>query len=310
VAFIPHGTSRNEFGASQTCQVTRRSPHRLCHAVKSRIRRSSLCEPFGRYCGSSIGSVEWLAVGRLLAETQYKRHMIGLLARTTCLPYITLVNVLRVSANFATVKMASPKQFTVLHIGDDIVYNPDFYETFSSQFSIIQPSLEERQRDNFIAALKERRWGDFHAVFRPFWNSGGEMGKWDQELVPHLPETCRIFTSAGAGYDWADIPTLSKYGECNKAIQDKVHGADSHQESHTATVPAHHLRQLLIWRYGTFYPSSGTLSGALKPPSQVTSSNGSMLTSISKIQPSIQEADLLESLASATLVNALRGKHG
>lgn len=38
------------------------------------------------------------------------------------------------------------------------------------------------------------------------------MGKWDMELVPHLPKTCRIFASAGAGYDWADIPTLSKYG--------------------------------------------------------------------------------------------------
>jgi hypothetical protein len=110
--------------------------------------------------------------------------------------------------------MSSAKQFMVLHIGDDIVYNPDFYNTFSSQFNVIQPSLEERQRDNFITALKERRWGDFDAVFRPFWNSGGEMGKWDQELVPHLPKTCKIFASAGAGYDWADIPTLSKYGTC------------------------------------------------------------------------------------------------
>jgi hypothetical protein len=109
--------------------------------------------------------------------------------------------------------MSSSQKYTVLHIGDDIAYNPDFYKVFSTQFSIIQPSLEERQRDNFIAALKERRWGDFHAVFRPFWNSGGEMGKWDQELVPHLPATCKVFASAGAGYDWADIPTLSKYGQ-------------------------------------------------------------------------------------------------
>jgi hypothetical protein len=109
--------------------------------------------------------------------------------------------------------MPSGKQFTVLHIGDDTVYNPDVYKAFSSQFNIIQPSFEERQRDNFITALRERKWGDFHAVFRPFWNSGGEMGKWDQELVPHLPKTCKIFASAGAGYDWADIPTLSKHGE-------------------------------------------------------------------------------------------------
>ena len=112
--------------------------------------------------------------------------------------------------------MPPTTDFTVLHIGDDIVYNPELYKTFSAKFKIIQPSLEERQRENFIAALKERRWGDFHAVFRPFWNSGGEMGKWDEELVSELPKACKIFASAGAGYDWANIPTLSKYGKTNK----------------------------------------------------------------------------------------------
>lgn len=100
----------------------------------------------------------------------------------------------------------------MLHIGDDIVYNPDYYKQFALKFNVIQPRAQDRERASFIAALKEGRWGDFHAVFRPFWNSGGEMGKWDQELVPHLPSTCRIFASAGAGYDWADIPTLSRHG--------------------------------------------------------------------------------------------------
>ncbi|KAF1960442.1 hypothetical protein CC80DRAFT_439192 [Byssothecium circinans] len=111
------------------------------------------------------------------------------------------------------------KPFTILHIGDDIKYNPDHYTTFSQKYHIIQPPLVERQRPAFIAALKARKWGDFHAVFRPFWNTGGEMGEWDEELVPHLPDSCRIFASAGAGYDWADIPTLSKHGitYCNGA---------------------------------------------------------------------------------------------
>ncbi|KAF1849450.1 uncharacterized protein K460DRAFT_394277 [Cucurbitaria berberidis CBS 394.84] len=114
---------------------------------------------------------------------------------------------------------STPQKYTVLHIGDDIKYNPDLYKAFSQKFDIIQPTLEERQRENFIQALKEKRWGSFHAVFRPFWNSGGEMGRWDQELVPHLPPTCKIFASAGAGYDWADIPTLSAHGitYCNGA---------------------------------------------------------------------------------------------
>lgn len=76
--------------------------------------------------------------------------------------------------------MASNEEFTVLHIGDDIKYNPDLYESFSTKFKIVQPAHEERQRDAFIQGLKEKRWGNFHAVFRPFWNSGGEMGRWDQ----------------------------------------------------------------------------------------------------------------------------------
>ncbi|KAH7072101.1 hypothetical protein BKA63DRAFT_62461 [Paraphoma chrysanthemicola] len=115
--------------------------------------------------------------------------------------------------------MSFAKRPRVLHIGDDIVYNPELYKSFSSQFDIIQPPLQERQRDNFIGALKEKRWGDFHAIFRPFWNTGGEMGQWDEELVSNLPKSCTIFASAGAGYDWADIPTLSKYGivYCNGA---------------------------------------------------------------------------------------------
>lgn len=114
---------------------------------------------------------------------------------------------------------SNDEKFVVLHIGDDIEYNSEVYAEFAKKFKIIQPSLEERQRDAFITALKEHRWGDFHAVFRPFWNSGGEMGRWDKDLVPHLPSTCSIFASAGAGYDWADIPTLSAHGitYCNGA---------------------------------------------------------------------------------------------
>lgn len=87
--------------------------------------------------------------------------------------------------------MAPPKKYTVLHIGDDIEYNPDVYKSFSQTFNIIQPTYQERQRDAFIHALKEARWGDFHAVFRPFWNSGGEMGRWDQGAITMFSSTQR-----------------------------------------------------------------------------------------------------------------------
>ncbi|KXH25834.1 D-isomer specific 2-hydroxyacid dehydrogenase [Colletotrichum salicis] len=100
----------------------------------------------------------------------------------------------------------------VLHIGDPIKYNPETYAAFSAQCDIIRPSTPERQRPAFAAALRDGKWGDFSAVFRPFWGTGGEMGKWDTELVPLLPASCRVFASAGAGFDWADTQLLGEQG--------------------------------------------------------------------------------------------------
>lgn len=106
----------------------------------------------------------------------------------------------------------APKK-VVLHIGDPIKYNPETYAEFSSAFHVIRPGAAERERTAFIKALRERRWGDFHAVFRPFWGSGGEMGRWDAELIGLLPDSVEVFASAGAGFDWADTKLLGEKGE-------------------------------------------------------------------------------------------------
>ncbi|KAF3761863.1 hypothetical protein M406DRAFT_64956 [Cryphonectria parasitica EP155] len=114
--------------------------------------------------------------------------------------------------------MSSSKPI-VLHLGDPIKFNTDVYAQLASQFTIINPSLEERQRPAFLAALKEKKWGDFSAVMRPWWGTGGEMGRWDQELIPLLPQSLQVFASAGAGYDWADVDILAAHGilYCNGA---------------------------------------------------------------------------------------------
>ena len=104
-------------------------------------------------------------------------------------------------------------KLVVLHIGNPIKYNPDTYEEFSTAFHVIRPSAGERERTEFIKALKERRWGDFHAIFRPFWGTGGEMGRWDAELIGLLPDSVKVFASAGAGFDWADTKLLGEKGE-------------------------------------------------------------------------------------------------
>lgn len=107
--------------------------------------------------------------------------------------------------------MASSKP-TVLHIGDPIKYNPNTYSLLESQFTVIRLSAAERERPEFIRALREKRWGNFSAIFRPFWGTGGEMGKWDEELITLLPSSVRVFASAGAGFDWADTELLGKKG--------------------------------------------------------------------------------------------------
>ena len=119
-----------------------------------------------------------------------------------------------------TPRSASPSgpKPRVLHIGDPIKYNPVTYAAFASQFEIVRPAAEERQREVFAAALRDGRWGDFDAIFRPFWGTGGEMGKWDAELIGLLPRSMKIFASAGAGFDWADTKVLGERGESRRSL--------------------------------------------------------------------------------------------
>ncbi|CAN8097953.1 unnamed protein product [Discula destructiva] len=116
----------------------------------------------------------------------------------------------------------------VLHLGDPIKHNTDLYAQLESQFTVVTPSLEERHRTAFLAALKEGKWGDFSAIMRPWWSTGGEMGRWDTELIPLLPKSLRVFASAGAGFDWADVDILAQHGilYCNGAAASSEAVAD------------------------------------------------------------------------------------
>ncbi|PNH71356.1 hypothetical protein VD0001_g6199 [Verticillium dahliae] len=98
---------------------------------------------------------------------------------------------------------------TVLRLGEDIKYNPDYYsDTFTQRFDVV--ANEEPDRASFIAALKSKKYGDFSAIFRPHFQSGGEMGQWDDELISLLPPSVRIFASAGAGFNWANVDALGR----------------------------------------------------------------------------------------------------
>lgn len=62
----------------------------------------------------------------------------------------------------------------------------------------------------------------------PKGGTGGEMGRWDAHLVPLLPSSVKVFASAGAGYDWADIDLLAAHGilYCNGAAASSEAVAD------------------------------------------------------------------------------------
>ncbi|EMD88390.1 hypothetical protein COCC4DRAFT_205427 [Bipolaris maydis ATCC 48331] len=106
---------------------------------------------------------------------------------------------------------------TILHLGDDIRWNHELYGELQARFHVVR--TYSMGREAFKQALRERRWGDFVGMYRPFWNTGGEMGNWDEELISLLPASCKIYASAGAGFDWVDTRSLASHGTiyCNAA---------------------------------------------------------------------------------------------
>lgn len=105
----------------------------------------------------------------------------------------------------------------VLHCGDPIKWNHALYARFEKMFTV--KHIGSVSRADFIKALKNKSYGDFDAIYRPFWNTGGEMSPWNEELISLLPSSCKIYTSAGAGFDWVDTQGLAKRGivYCNAA---------------------------------------------------------------------------------------------
>ena len=74
--------------------------------------------------------------------------------------------------------MAKP---ILLHLGDDIRWNHELYEKLEERFDIKRS--HSMNRTDFKAALEAKQFGDFVAMYRPFWSTGGEMGNWDEELM-------------------------------------------------------------------------------------------------------------------------------
>ena len=110
---------------------------------------------------------------------------------------------------------SSPKPI-ILHLGAPITYNPEIYDRLDAQFDIIRPDPADLQRQPFIEHLKNRTWGKFSAIMKPFWSTGKEMHPWDQELINLLPDSMKIMAGAGAGFDWVDTRALAARGTSSR----------------------------------------------------------------------------------------------
>ncbi|KAF2813011.1 2-ketogluconate reductase [Mytilinidion resinicola] len=123
----------------------------------------------------------------------------------------------------------------VLHIGEPIKYNHEFYENeFLSRFNVVQD--EEPDRASFMEALKSKKYGDFSAIYRPHFQTGGEIGQWDDELIPIFPASVRIFASAGARFNWANVDALAGLAT-RKIWYSNGAGASDEAVSDTALYP-------------------------------------------------------------------------
>ena len=114
--------------------------------------------------------------------------------------------------------LSSPRP-SILHLGDEIIYNPEVYNRLESHFNIIRPAPADLERSAFIRHLGEGTWGDFSAIMKPFWSTGGQMHPWDKELINLLPPSMEVMAGAGAGFDWVDVKALAKRGEYGQTIE-------------------------------------------------------------------------------------------
>ena len=74
--------------------------------------------------------------------------------------------------------MAKP---ILLHNGGDVQWNHELYAKLQEIFEIKRSY--SMPRAEFKQALQDNKFGDFYAIYRPFYKTGGEMGLWDAELM-------------------------------------------------------------------------------------------------------------------------------
>lgn len=102
---------------------------------------------------------------------------------------------------------------TVLRIGD-IRYAQSKWETFSKSYNVISLNSKEHgntTRASFIKDLDSGKYDNVVGITRTF-PSVSLTGRFDSELISHLPKSIKFICHNGAGYDQVDAVACAERG--------------------------------------------------------------------------------------------------
>ncbi|ORY75995.1 D-mandelate dehydrogenase [Leucosporidium creatinivorum] len=95
----------------------------------------------------------------------------------------------------------------VLLLGEPPIYQTELWKAFEANFRVVRDTSSSR--DAFIAALKENKFGAVSAILKPSVEAGNIPSPWNKDLISLLPPSVRLFSAAGAGFDYLDLPSLN-----------------------------------------------------------------------------------------------------
>jgi gluconate 2-dehydrogenase len=94
----------------------------------------------------------------------------------------------------------------VLHT-DPIRHGQQLWEEFESDYEVVHFD-EHYKREQFIEDL-HGKYSNVVAIARGYL-AGSRLGRFDDELIQHFPDSLRYIAHQGAGYDQCDVSPLSK----------------------------------------------------------------------------------------------------
>lgn len=123
-------------------------------------------------------------------------------------------NLKMTSASFSS--STKPK---VLRLGD-VAFAQKKWSELESKVEVVQGTSQSRSE--FFHDLKTK-YSDVTAITRTF-QSGAQTGRFDEELVSHLPQSLKVISHCGAGYDQVDPEPLTDRGIQLSNVTEPVEG--------------------------------------------------------------------------------------